>query len=332
MRRHLKADGAAVTGVALLGLMASEAARPGPADAAALTQATLQAAANGPTANVLLLSKGVYQTMKIIKVKLAALAAVVLLAGVALPPLARALSPHKAIFQLSAAPVAMTKTISLQHTTPADILNLLHWDHPTSLPAGVTEVRSLPAQNALTVVATPAGLAKVQDIVKALDIEPRQVQIKYAYALASDADFKASGIALVSASQTEPGLKPSSVTSGAGDLATRFLAALTQRGSTTQGPVITTTDNVAASISLSSISPAQGIQFLTFAATPHITGDNSITLALHPIFTVRKVRHEVNTVRTVKGGETMVIVVPPVASQSDRRNLLLFVTPTIKAR
>ena len=181
-------------------------------------------------------------------------------------------------------------------------------------------------------MATPAGLAKVQEIIKALDIEPRQVQTKYALAPVSDADLKASGIELESASQTEPGLKPSSVTSGAGNLATRFLEALTKRGTVTQGPVITTTDNIAASVNMSSTLPAQEVELLTFAVTPHISGDNSVTLTLHQVFTVNKIRHEINTLRTVKSGDTMVIVMSPAASQADRKSLLLFVTPTIKAK
>ena len=112
MRRHLTARGATVTGVVLTGYLVSEAARPGPADAAALTQATLQAVATGPTANVLPLSKGVYQTMKIIKVKLAALAAVLVFVGVALVPLARALSPHKASLRVLTTPTPLAENVT----------------------------------------------------------------------------------------------------------------------------------------------------------------------------------------------------------------------------
>jgi len=93
LRRYLTAHGAAVTGASLTGLLTSEAARPIPAHAAnVITQGTLQAVSVGPTANVLLLSKGVYRTMKIIKVKTAALAAVLVLGGMALVPLAYAVS------------------------------------------------------------------------------------------------------------------------------------------------------------------------------------------------------------------------------------------------
>ncbi len=93
LRRTLTAHGAAVTGIALAALLAAEAARPVSAQAAsAVTQGTLQALANGPAPNVLLLSKGISHTMKIIKIKYAALAAALLIGGAsvtlshALPP------------------------------------------------------------------------------------------------------------------------------------------------------------------------------------------------------------------------------------------------------
>ncbi len=97
LRRYLAAHGAAVTGVVLAVLLTTEAARPLSADAAsAVTQATLQALTNGPAPNVLLISKGVLHTMKITKIKYAALAASLLLVGAAVAPLVHAFSPHKA--------------------------------------------------------------------------------------------------------------------------------------------------------------------------------------------------------------------------------------------
>ena len=95
IRRHLMAHGATVTGAVLTGFLTSEAARPAPAQAAnVITQGALQALSIGPTANVLLLSKGVYHTMKMTKMKVAALAAVLVLGGVAAVPLARAVNTH----------------------------------------------------------------------------------------------------------------------------------------------------------------------------------------------------------------------------------------------
>jgi hypothetical protein len=97
LRRYLSAHGAAVTGVVLAALLTTEAARPVPAQAAsAVTEGTLQALTSTPTPNVLLLSEGVTHTMKIIKIKYAALAAALLLAGASVPALAHAFSPHKA--------------------------------------------------------------------------------------------------------------------------------------------------------------------------------------------------------------------------------------------
>ena len=110
MRRYLTSHGAAVTSVLLTALLTSEAARPISAHAAAtITQGTLHALSIGPTANVLLLSKGVSHTMKIIKVKYAALAVVFLLTGASVPPLVHALSQRKIVKQI-AAPVPFPQT------------------------------------------------------------------------------------------------------------------------------------------------------------------------------------------------------------------------------
>ncbi len=97
IRRYLTAHGTAVTGPVLTGLLTSEAARPAPAHAAAaITQGTLQALSTGPTANVSRLLEGVYRTMKIIKLKFAALAAAVLVAGTISVSLTHARPPKSA--------------------------------------------------------------------------------------------------------------------------------------------------------------------------------------------------------------------------------------------
>jgi RNA polymerase sigma factor (sigma-70 family) len=96
LRHYLTSHGAAVTGAVLTGLLTTEAAHPVPAHAAAMiTQGTLQAISTGPTANVLLLSKGVSQTMKITKLKIAALAATILVAGIVIMPVAHSVSTNK---------------------------------------------------------------------------------------------------------------------------------------------------------------------------------------------------------------------------------------------
>ena len=96
MRRYLTARGAAITTVTLAALLTTEAARPVSAQAVSvLTTRMLNALATGPSPNVLLLSKGISHTMKIIKIKYAALAAVLLLSGVVIP-LTHAVPPKPA--------------------------------------------------------------------------------------------------------------------------------------------------------------------------------------------------------------------------------------------
>ena len=104
LRRTLTAHGAAVTGVVLVALLTAEAARPVSAQAAsAVTRGTLQSLANSPAPNVLLLSKGVSHTMKLIKIKYAVLAAIILLAGASVPLLVHALGHSPRISQRAAA-------------------------------------------------------------------------------------------------------------------------------------------------------------------------------------------------------------------------------------
>ena len=136
MRRYLTSHGAPITGLVLTGFLTSEAARPAPAHAAAITQGTLQALATGPTAGVLLLSKGVYQTMKIIQVKLAALAAVLVLGGTALVPLVHALNPHKSTLQVLATPVPLTENATTKFTLGKD----QHAFYSVTLPKGASMI------------------------------------------------------------------------------------------------------------------------------------------------------------------------------------------------
>jgi RNA polymerase sigma factor (sigma-70 family) len=110
LRRYLASHGAAVTGVVLTGLLTAEAAHPVPVHAATITQGTLQAISTGPTANVLLLSKGVSQTMKVITLKYVAFAVATLIVGASVPSLAHAFISHKPGVQIVAAPSLLAET------------------------------------------------------------------------------------------------------------------------------------------------------------------------------------------------------------------------------
>ena len=108
LRRYLTAHGVAVTGVVLAALLTAEATRSVSAEAAStVTQGTLYAITNGPALNVFLLSKGVSHTMKVLKIKYAALVVGLLLVGAAVAPLVHAISPDKAsmsVHQISPQP------------------------------------------------------------------------------------------------------------------------------------------------------------------------------------------------------------------------------------
>ena len=223
--------------------------------------------------------------------------------------------------------VLAPQTIALQNVVPSDVIKMMHWDLSSKLPAGVTQIQSLPAQNALTVTATPAGFARVRDIVKILDIQPRQVQIKYAVASASTADAEASGVSfdLVSA-EASAGSKTFYLCA-TGKPAAQFLQTLTKQGTVTEEPDIVTTNNVAASLSMSSGSTVLS----SFAVTPRINSDNSITLALHAVFLNGAVKREITTLHTFRNGDTTVFSMPDAYTQAKgSKMVLLFVTPTLK--
>ncbi len=229
-----------------------------------------------------------------------------------------------------AADAAQAKTLLLQNTVPGEILKAMHWDKAGGLPEGVTRISAQPATNSLSVVATPAGLAKVKQMVKLLDIVQRQVQIKMALAHVTNADLKASGVVLESAPLPSLLTLPMPDTKyAAGNGVALLLQTLTKQGAVTQTPVLTTTNTVAASITLSTTFPSQAVASETFAVTPRVNSDDSVTLVLHPVFQQGAAKREIKTLRTVHNGDTMVLVMPPSTPTASGDNLLLFVTPTI---
>ena len=220
------------------------------------------------------------------------------------------------------------QTIVLQHVVPGDMLKLMHWDVPSKLPTGVTQIVCVPVQNALLVTATPPGFAQVRKIVKLADIEPRQVQIKFAVVSMSETELKAlenkAGLVLPAA----PDLKQGFTLYASGYKAARFMAMLTlmNKQAVTEEPDITTSNSVEASVTLSTAGlPAVSQQI---RVTPHINPDNSLTLDLHAAFSEVAGKHAVTTLCTVNRGDTLLLVMPP-AFAGDK-NLLLFVTPTVK--
>ena len=199
--------------------------------------------------------------------------------------------------------------IVLQHVLPNDLLKSLHWDQFAKLPAGVTQVQSVPAQNALSVTATPAGLAEVRHIVQSLDIEPRQVQVKFALAYASDAGLKAAHLA--------------SDHYAAGLPAVRLLKILTEQKAIGASTTLTTANCVSASMSLF-YGPTTP---LTFGVTPHVNIDQSLSLVLDAAVPGGIIKNEAHTVQS---GDTLVIIKTPASPNAAKKEVLLFVTPTLQ--
>ena len=210
----------------------------------------------------------------------------------------------------------------------------MHWDQAGTLPAGVSRITAQAADNALAVVATPAGLAKVREIVAILDIAPRQVEIKSALATATDAQLEVSGIDFalvpVNGSQSATGLAPAYVQYATGKSVTALLASLMKSGAILQQPVITTTNNTAASINLSTMFPESKLEESSFQVTPRLNSDNSVTLALNVSPSRNVVAEAIRPIElaallTVKNGETRVMG----EKMPNGKTLLLFVTPTV---
>ena len=258
-----------------------------------------------------------------------------------------------ALADLPAAPTVSTapaQSIPLQHTVPGDMLKALHWDQTAQRFDstaqihfdGITQISSQPATNSLSVVATPAAFAKVREIVKLLDIAPIPVQIKFALANATAADLDATGINfdLVPYPGLEFAPKPGTDPAGSatpptvlryatGKDVALFIQTLAKRGAVVQEPTISTSNNVNASITLSTPSPPPGPTSTTLAVTPRVNSDNSVTLALDSSFLEGTRQQRIKTLRTVKSGDAMVLSMPSSTTHWSSKNLLLFVTPTI---
>ena len=291
--------------------------------------------------------------MKVINLKAAALAVGVLLVGAALPPFVHAFIPNKPGGQVFASPalsaeasaqatgtqtvptspVAETQSIVLQHTVAGQMVKFLHWDQAAKLPAGVIKIEAVPAQNALNVTAIPAGQAQVRAIVSSLDIEPRQVQIRIAYANVTEAVLGNSRIdfGLVPPSKTQSGSSGTVyVRSASGSPVVQLLQTLTKQSIVTQAPECTTTSECAALINFSSTLPSGRTTSTGISATPLVNNDASVTLALRLVLSDGPVKREISTLRKINNGDTIVLVMPSAAAQATGPNLVLFVTATVK--
>ena len=91
-------------------------------------------------------------------------------------------------------------SLVLQHTVPSMVLRQLHWQQddltptaprPAHLPEGVRRLFALQSNNSLLIEATDEGYAQIKQIVRALDVAPRQVQLAALFVAVSAARAKA---------------------------------------------------------------------------------------------------------------------------------------------
>ena len=225
------------------------------------------------------------------------------------------------------------------------------------LPTGVARIFALQSNNSLLVEATPDGYNQVKQIVKILDVAPRQVSIKVEFVTASVTDVDALGVNFdlvpypgleVSSGQgtgtfggTVNGVQPTFLQYATGNIVAQLFQTLTRtRGKVVQAPLITTTNNVTATIEVNTQIPffttgvvsnggvaggtTQSTQanFLTLTTgltiTPRINSDDSVTMNLAPQITDTTgqpavggipptVQQSLTTLRTVRSGDTMVL-------------------------
>lgn len=225
-------------------------------------------------------------------------------------------------------PPAHDETISLRHVIPGEVVKMMHWDKAANLPKGVKSVAPDAKTNALIVRADAAGLAKVQDIARALDIKPRQVQIQSYFVRASRADLDASGI----------DFDPRAVTKAAsGSAVTNFFKKLVaDKRRIEQAPTVTTTNNVPAQIAINQSVPAvnpdgsttpQVVFRTALAVTARINADHSLTLSVTASSgSPMDKTPPLTTLRTVENGQTLLVA--GALPDADGNLLILFLTPT----
>lgn len=239
-------------------------------------------------------------------------------------------------------PPAHNETIFLRHVIPSEVIKTMHWDKAANLPKGVKFVAPDAKTNALIVRADASGLAKVQDIARALDIKPRQVQIQSYFVRASRADLDASGIdvALVPQPTPEGGDKnapPRFAQTASGSAVADFFKKLAaDKRHIAQAPTITTTNNVRAQIAINQsflaanpdgTTPPQVVSRTALDVTARINADHSLTLSFTAMYGSPADKIPPLTgLRTVKDGEMLLLAgaLPDAAGNL----LVLFLTPT----
>lgn len=239
---------------------------------------------------------------------------------------------------------ATAHDVPLSHATPGEIIALMHWNDPGSMPRGVQSITADKATNSLRVVGTQDGLAEVEKLVSFVDIPVRQVRLDVRYVLARETD-----IASYNKKAADTARKPASsddfLLNASAPVVEKMLDDLTKKNDVVASPRILTANNKAASLSLDGLKFVQGfpeVERLTFSVSPRVNSDDTLTLPLNLSVTIggpgaagevpdgQSAEQVFNVVRTVKDGETFVAAnLAHTGSGDNARVLLAFVTPHI---
>jgi Type II secretory pathway, component PulD len=216
-------------------------------------------------------------------------------------------------------------------------------------PDGVEQIISSDADNSLIVVGDAQGIEELRNLVRLLDVAPKQVQIRAEFVSVSVNDADQFGVdwRIQPAGNLDVFIPPQGGTTptvtmaySSGNAVANMRASLIRQTSNLlQAPIITTTNNRQAFINVSNITTTfQTIQTVTnvgivsqtvpvpvqavngLVVTPHINGDNSISLALSPQLQsvetfagpsgnvgFNSTNQSLTTYRRVQNGETMVL-------------------------
>ena len=191
----------------------------------------------------------------------------------------------------------------------------------TALPDGVNRIFALQSNNSLLIEATVAGYQTVKNLVRILDIAPRQVQIKVEFVTASVVDVDNLGVNFdlvpypgvelatnQGSSAVVTTAQPTFLQYATGNIVAQLFQTLVRtRGKVVQAPIVTTTNNVQANINVFTQIPfftsssiiTGGLNnntvnnntanFITLntglTITPRINSDDSVTMNLAPQIT-----------------------------------------------
>ncbi len=237
-------------------------------------------------------------------------------------------------------------SLVLQQATLGTVRALTGWDRNGTLPEGVDRVYFLESTHSILVHATPAGRAHMQEVINAIDVAPRQVQIKVAFVTVTAADLNASGLHFdrIPMDRLENAGKPPQkpVLAADGSAVTAYLATIVDRRPHVFGPTSTTNDGTPAQFNVEigtnpAITDPLRQEVFGLEATPRLNKDGSIALQLRLTgpdeWPAAGSTPGIKLLRTIRNGDTLVLVNPfplvnPPAGANDR-DILVFVTPTV---